>query len=264
MTCDRSEELGLAGAVEAAGLDTVAGAFAYEGGDDFDKPGLGHRRRTRITLADKTGRPQELYLKRYGPEPIKTRFDRLIKGGGLATAAEVEFPNIVLAAKAGVATMEPVICGADKTGRSYLVVTAVPGDAMERCFDQFLAESDAAAVECVTNYLAEFVGKFHGAGAVHRDLYASHVFLHADSEGPELYLIDLARVFRPRLRRFRWQVKDLAQLKYSMPPAWVDSYWPLFMDTYLADRPGGESKWSAAIDRKVASMVRRAERKARR
>jgi hypothetical protein len=63
-------------ALAAAGLNTVAGAFAYGGGQDLTKPSLGSRRRTRIELTDRTGRHHVLFLKRYGPEGLLARLRR--------------------------------------------------------------------------------------------------------------------------------------------------------------------------------------------
>jgi len=119
----------------------------------------------------------------------------------------------------------------------------------------------------------DLVANLHAAGHVHRDLYASHIFLDAEGGRVQLYLIDLARVFVPRWRVFRWRVKDLAQLKYSMPPAWVEAHWDGFLAAYLRRLAGGPSveqafeparaRLAAAIDRKVEHMRRRAARKAR-
>ncbi len=268
--CEKPSQL--IAAITAAGLDTVEGAFAYQGGEDFDKPGLGHRRRTRITLfhevdevdeSDEAGQSHTLYLKRYGREPLKTRLGRFIATGRFTSAAEAEFANIQSTHAAGIKTMIPVICGADSSGRSYLVVTSVPGDAIERCLEKFLAGSDAPTVAQLTKDLACLVSKLHSGRLVHRDLYASHIFLDQTPEGPQLYLIDLARLFSPRLRFFRWRVKDLAQLKYSMPGKWIDRYWQVFMDTYLKGSSSAGTCYERAIDRKVARMSNRTRRKVR-
>ena len=232
-------------AVRGEGLDSVEGAFAYAGGEDLTKPGLGDRRRTRLTLAGPDGQTYELYLKRYS--------------GG---AAVREFANISAARDAGIPTMQGVIWGRDAR-RSYLIVTAVPGDAIERCGEDFLARhaGDGAAAE-LTAGLAELVRRFHAAGFVHRDLYSSHVFLDESQERPRLYLIDLARMFSPRWRRFRWRVKDLAQLKCSMPPMWVEDCWDDFLTAYLGWRGAARAgRYDRAIRAKVAAMHRREQRK---
>jgi heptose I phosphotransferase len=149
-------------------------------------------------------------------------------------------------------------------GRSYVVVSAVPGDAIERCGKDYLRRhpGQPEAAEALSEALVSLVRALHDAGLVHRDLYASHVFLH-ESEGElDLYLIDMARVFAPMRRLFRWGVKDLAQLKYSMPPQWVTVQWDAFLGEYL-DGPDAarRRRWALAIDRKVLAMRRRAERK---
>ena len=99
---------------------------------------------------------------------------------------------------------------------------------------------------------------------VHRDLYAAHVFLDDSSEEMVLNLIDMARVFKPRWRKFRWRVKDLAQLKYSMPAAWVKNHWDEFLCAYLDICGGPRDRYFHAIDRKAASILRQSQRRAAR
>ncbi len=256
-------------ALAREGLDTVKGAFAYAGGEDLSKAGLGHRRRTRLHITDADGVTHELYLKRYNPPPTSRRLRRLLTRGGFRSEARAEFENIRALGALGVPTMKAVIFGEEagliRAGRSYLVVTAVPGEALERCGQEFVhrCAERHGELEAFTQRLAGLVRTMHQGGYFHRDLYASHVFLHEQPDGFELYLIDLARAFRPRWRRFRWRVKDLAQLKYSMPPQWIDRQWESFLRACLHAASEAEfARWSAAIGRKTARMQRRAKRKA--
>ncbi len=250
-------------------LDTVAGAFSYRAGTDLLKPGLERRRRTRLELSDLDGNAHVLYLKRYGVERPGALLRRWWEHGRRVSPAGVEFDNINAARAAGVPTMEALACGEEFSllgaKRSFMLATEVPGDALERCFEDFLdrnAESPQA-VAAVTGKLGSIVASLHRAGYVHRDLYASHVFMDESPPRPELYLIDLARMFRPRRRTFRWRVKDLAQLKYSMPAQWVADYWDGFLNVYFTGAPAGEARavWEQAIDEKVAWMRARSERK---
>ncbi|MCE5325691.1 MAG: lipopolysaccharide kinase InaA family protein [Planctomycetaceae bacterium] len=265
-TCDAS----VLDALRAQGLDSVQGAFAWQGGSDLNKPLLGHRRRTRLELACGDERLVTLYLKRYGPESLWHAAKRVLRGRPCAGMSEAA--NIAAARSASVPTMQALAWGQEKgllPRRSYIVVTAVPGDAMERCFDDFLARSSPEMIEAVTVELASVVGRLHGAGYVHRDLYAAHVFLHEGDGGCDLYLIDLARMFRPASWRMRrWIVKDLGQLKYSMPPAWAGRWWPVFMEHYALGRSAAErAALDAAVEAKAAGIARqqqrRHERKAR-
>jgi len=260
----------LLAALRREGLDGVDRAFAYRQGADLDKPGLGRRRRTRIEIATDDGRTHVLYLKRYGRQAVLAALRRWLTHGRRASAARIEYENILAAREAGVPTMRAAAWGAEPCPigalRSYLIVTAVPGEAMERCFEAFLARhgDDGRAAE-VTIGLARLVRALHDAGYVHRDLYASHVFLDDAGGPPTLHLIDLARMFRPRLRTARWYVRDLAQLKHSMPASWVAGHWRAFLAEYLpgvSDEAAG--RFDRRVDRKVASIRRHDERRRRR
>jgi tRNA A-37 threonylcarbamoyl transferase component Bud32 len=138
----------------------------------------------------------------------------------------------------------------------------VPGEALERCVQGYLVAGGEQAGSVLAAKLAGVVATLHRAGYVHRDLYASHIFLHQRAGTIELYLIDLARMFAPRWRRFRWRVKDLAQLKFSMPAAWVQRYWNAFMQRYLAGCGGDQvDRYNRRVDGKAASIGRRWARK---
>lgn len=243
------------------GLDSVAGAFGYSGGEQLDKPDLGTRRRIHLRLTDDSGRPVEWYLKRYGPQPWPVRLRKWLVGAGGVSPAQREFQNIRRLQAAGVPTMRAIAFGQEVNllgvRRSYVVMSAVPGDALERCLADFLRSCRPAELERFNAALVGLVRGLHGAGIVHRDLYASHIFLDEAADGPQLYLIDLARAFVPRWRRFRWRVKDLAQLKYSMPAEWVERHWEAFLDGYLAGAARNRRRWARAVDRKAASMLRR-------
>ena len=254
------------------GLDTVEGALAYGGGQDLAKPGLGSRRRTRIELPIRGRGPADaIYLKRYGPEPLGALLRRLGRTGRWESLAQEEAAAISAVARAGVPTMRVLAAGTQRSGwrpgASYLVVSSVPGDALERCGQALLSDPTAPADRPanLTAALAELVARLHLAGWVHRDLYASHVFASAVPGGDvRLHLIDLARAFRPRLRLRRWRVKDLAQLKYSMPADWVQTWWSTFLDGYLSIGPAmRRSGLEVQIDRKVAEMAGRSQRRAR-
>jgi len=264
MSIDPATRIRLLEALRREGLDSVQGAFAYDGGQDFDKSGLGHRRRTRLELSDSRGGSWVVFLKRYQREPWRTRLARCLAGQGMQAAAVIEAANIDATAKAGVQTMHALSVGQDAAGRSYVVVTAVPGEALERCGEQFMSTRSEAEIDALTKELARLVRKLHASGLVHRDFYACHVFCHEDAGRLELYLIDLARMFRPRWRCFRWYVKDLAQLKFSMPAAWVERCWGDFLRVYFSQPSSGQAgRYERAIDRKVARMRRRQARHAR-
>ncbi len=258
-------------AVCAAGLDTVEGAFAYDGGHDLTPPGMGHRERRAARVVDARGEEHVLYVKRYGPEPLRMRLRRWLRHGWGASPAGVEIANIRRLRAAGMPTIARAVGGQEPNGlgagRSYVVLEAVPGEALEQCGGPFVAAHGlrSARVAAFTQALASLVRRLHRAGFVHRDLYASHIFMHESNGGVALWLIDLARAFAPRWRRFRWRVKDLAQLKYSMPPDWVAEHWDDLLAAYLgAEAADRRRRYERAIDRKVAAIARHDRRRPRR
>jgi hypothetical protein len=106
------------------------------------------------------------------------------------------------------------------------------------------------------------VAAFHQTGLRHRDLYLCHIFIHFDDAQapPRLCLIDLARTFRPWLRRTRWLVKDLSQLDASAREIDATRADRLrFLLTYL-----GLQRCSPRVRWLVARVVAKADRIRRR
>ena len=210
--------------LEKAGLGDVNGAFGYAGGQRLDKPGLGGRQRLRVVLDGGQGREIAGYLKRYEAVGWRERLGGLLKGGVLAGVND--FVGAVSVAEQGVAGPRPLAYGQAETrtgaGRSFALVEELPqGDALERLLPK-CQQGTGCAYALLENrrelirQSADLVRRLHGAGLCHRDLYLSHIFLSAGRDGEErLCLIDLQRVFRPRVLRRRWQLKDLAALYYS-------------------------------------------------
>lgn len=260
----------LLNAIRYEHLDTVDGACLHQGGEDLPKPGLVRRERKRLKLVDETGCRHVLYMKFYGREKLLDALRRWRQTGQRVSRAMMELGNIDAVRKLGIPTMEALVCSDEPSrlgrGRGFLIVTTVPGDSLARLFDDYLKRhaDSPQRVERLTDQLAERVSALHRGGLVHRDLYTAHVFLDEADDTDTLYLIDLARVFRPRWRRFRWRVKDLAQLKYSMPDRWLAKYWDRFLDGYFGDDASWRGAVEKAIERKANWMGRRTQRKMRR
>ena len=115
----------------------------------------------------------------------------------------------------GLTVPEPLALGVAGR-RSVILLGAVPG----RPVQDLLAASgpSPSTTAFVLRRVVPVVATLHGAGFVHRDLYWNHLFAEdLDPDGPPVGLIDVERVFRPRWRRSRWVVKDLAGLLASWP-----------------------------------------------
>ncbi|NQU75332.1 MAG: hypothetical protein HQ546_03325 [Planctomycetes bacterium] len=253
--------------LRSCGLAEYEAVMAYSHGEPLVKPGLGRRERIRLELNDPYGRHQTVYLKRYGD----------------CRSAKREWRGIHAVKAAGISTMNPIAVGTGPAG-GFVMVSEVGGVALSRRMAELLSRfgNDAAAMTALAEGLGALAAKLHSSGLAHRDFYACHVFIDQSkskndpidraSRQPtecncslglnfQLSLIDLARVFRPRWRKWRWWAKDLGQLKFSMDRAWVDRYWPILQSAYATGRgaklPG---LLALVIDRRVKAMRRRQER----
>ena len=200
-------------------LDALDALFQAEGTHRFTKPGLPEwRERIRLELLDADGKPSAYYLKRYSAPPVGAQLRRILSGPLTHGTAWVEWIRMQALADCGIGTAEPVAFGEEIAWvwerRSAVLTAQTPGESLER----WVAQRPTRVPRRLLETLARFVARLHERGFVHRDLYLSHVFIdESDPRDPVFRLIDLQRVFRPRWRRTRWIVKDLAALNYSTP-----------------------------------------------
>lgn len=207
---------------EKAGLRTLADFFSVIG-HPLSKPGLGKRYRAQIDLT-RDGETQRVFLKRYDGETSRNLFQRWREDGERMAIAlrEVRVANAL--AKIGLATFEPLAWGWQgnwgTSQKSFLVMSPVPGESLERWLPQ---QNFAPTVEGwrkkirLVEQAAHFSKRLHESGWFHRDYYLCHIFIMEKEGDFQLALVDLARMFQPRWRKRRWQIKDLAQLNFSAP-----------------------------------------------
>lgn len=244
-------------------LDSLAALFDVPGAEVLEKSGLEPwRERLRLTLVHQ-GRPQTFYLKRYRRPPVAARRGVRRCGWGASSVAGVEWLAMRTLAELGIPTIKPVAFGEELSAgreiRSAILTAAVPGDALERVVAGW-DKADRATVRRLIFATADLVSRLHGLGFIHRDLYLSHIFYDAGSPPDQaLHLIDLQRVIRPRWRRGRWIVKDLASLNYSAPARWVSRADRVrWLHRYL-----GMSKLDSCGKRLVRRVARKTKRIAR-
>lgn len=257
------------------GLTSFSSVFQFDGGERLDKPGLaGWRERRRVTLNDLAGEPHTFYLKRYVHPPMALQLRRIVTGRLRQSTASREWNAILALIAAGIPVPVPVAFGQDifrgVERRSFLVLEEAPGQSLESWLPAHWRR-DATGPACrrqqeLVRSLAQQVAAFHAAGFVHRDLYTSHIFLRtgADDQPPAFTLIDLQRVFRPRWRRTRWVVKDLAALRFSTESfASRTDRWRFWKHYIQAVR---RSKWMkrlpALVEAKSSRIRRHQERRA--
>ncbi len=264
---------GFESVLAALGLDNLDAVFAWSAGQRMDKPGLeSWRQRWRIELPGGHGYG---YLKRFVHPPLRRQMQRWLNGAGRWSTAGIEWRNARQLADASIAAAEPIAFGQEMTGawerRSFILLGEVAGQSLERWLPAYLPppmqDPRGQARRKRLDRLARFVARFHGEGFVHRDLYLSHIFIDAadadDAGEEEFRLIDLQRVFRPRWRKRRWKVKDLAALNFSTPPERVSERERMrFLCRYVRECGGQEStrRLVQAVEAKTRLIARRHER----
>ena len=264
---------GFESVLAALGLDNLNAVFNWNSGQRMDKPGLeGWRQRWRVALPDGWGSG---YLKRFVHPPFRRQMQRWLSGTPRWSTAGIEWRNARQLADAGITAAEPIAFGQEVAGvwerRSFILLGEVAGQSLERWLPVYLPaatrDPHKQARRKRLERLARFVARFHRAGFVHRDLYLSHLFMDAGGadvagEG-EFCLIDLQRVFRPRWRRRRWVVKDLAALNFSTPLERVNARERMrFLYRYVRDSGYSGSVRSLAwdVEAKTRFIARRHER----
>jgi len=197
------------------GLDQI---MAFAGGEVMRSvPG---RSTVRIQLKTARGGTLTAYLKRYEPHYL-TAFRKLlrwIRWPGAADEALHEWNALYALNQAGFNTPTPIAFGQRRrfglVMSSFLLTAEITGGIAAHDYSQTLNSQNRRVL---TLSIAELTRRFLAAGFAHRDFYLSHIFVvdAAATSTPELYLIDLQRLFKPRFLRKRWLVKDLAALGYT-------------------------------------------------
>ena len=243
------------------GLTTFSSAFQFTGGESLDKPGLATwRQRYRVILRDLSNDHHTVYLKRYVRPPIGQQFRRIFRGRPRDSTAGQEWRTIIRLAAAGIPVPAPVAFGQEMRGwferRSFLLLEAVAGTSLESWmpenWQRCAARETARRQHDFVRRLARHVAALHAAGFVHRDLYASHIFVRHD-EG--FTFIDLQRVFRPRWRRTRWVIKDLAALSFSTAAFAAPTDRLRFWREYV--RAVRRERWFRALPARIEAKAQR-------
>lgn len=173
-----------------------------------------------------------------------------------AEGSEVEWAGACLLRRAGLGTFEPVAVGADGSGRSLLVVTAVRGERLEDLLPGNLSFETKRAV---VQKLADFAARFHGMGLTHQDFYLCHLFW--EEERNQIAVIDLQRLRSASGLVIPWIAKDLAELLYSarqfLDPDDVRGLSEVFWEEYTALLPTLRTdKVLKMVEKKAANIAR--------
>jgi heptose I phosphotransferase len=268
-------------ACELARLDVLLHRSPTEAGlpgtwDALNKPGLGGRERWRWRLPG-PGFVDVVFMKRYSRPRLREQWDRVTKQAiragraGWEYARSIELAAASIPAPRAVGFIEEISVGVERRGA--VLLEGVPGAPLDRIWQELESEAAGSTIGLARHEFAirlgRFIAAFHGTGLCHRDLYLCHVFADIDpscTRPPRFALIDLARTFRPRWRRARWLIKDLAQFDASAREVGASRADRLrFLLAYLGlERGAPRAHWYARrIVAKADRITRRAARRGR-
>ena len=236
------------------------------------KPGLGGRERWRW---QPEGTDATLYLKRYVHTPWGEQLDRIRRQASRHSRAWWEYHQSRELARRYIPAVRAVAVAEEMHSliekHSVVLFEAVAGDALDRVWPELeragAAIARSPARQAIVRALARFVSAFHQTGVCHRDLYLCHIFADLDPDAlrpPRFTLIDLARTHRPRWRRTRWIIKDLAQLDCSARQIGIsqaDRFRFLVAYLGLDSRAPRVRYYARRVNRKSTRILRRIARK---
>jgi heptosyltransferase-2 len=207
------------------GLTSIDAVFSFNAAENLTKDNLA---RFRSRMQFEIDSPELLssttvFLKRYDHPPILVQLKNWFSSHSRKSCGFREFTSAEELSAAGINTPKTIAygeqCGTLFERRSFIIAEKIPdAESIERklpdCFDIPATRENLRRRRDFVSKLARFIKGFHATNYRHRDLYFSHIFY--DYKG-QFHLIDLARAFKPRILRRRFQIKDIAQLYYSAP-----------------------------------------------
>ena len=211
--------------LKSNGLLDFATIYRFQGGEIVKN--ISSRSVVRIEL----GAPDThvLYLKRHGPEKINAfSSPPFFNFSGVLSQGRLEFENICEFRENSISTVTPVACGEHRIHSNRFESFVLTEDfhpwisleEMIRDHPEFFQGCEGIRrKKALLRKLGRLARKMHEAGFNHRDFNATHILLRY-TDGGELHdpaLFDLQRVDRKRIFRFRWMIKALAELNYSLP-----------------------------------------------
>ena len=146
----------------------------------------------------------------------------------ISSEGKREFENICDFRKGGLGTVTPVIAGERLVKffwiQSFLITEDFsPFISLEYMLrdnpEFFTGEKGSDRKRNLINKIGVFARKMHKQGFNHRDFNATHILLHYKdkSDAPDIALFDLQRVDRNSVFQFRWIIKSLSELNYTLP-----------------------------------------------
>ena len=217
--------------VDDVHFDSFESVWKYQDGETIKKIKARSVIRFKIqTDSDK----KYFYLKRHNTEFVGIkRILALFSPKPVLSEGKREFENICDFRKGELGTVSPVAAGERFVKfcwvQSFLITEDFsPFISLEYLLrdnpEFFMGENAINRKRNLINRIGIFARRMHEKGFNHRDFNATHILLYYKnkSDAPDIALFDLQRVDRSLFFRFRWIVKSLAELNYTLPEGIFD------------------------------------------
>ena len=207
-------------------LDTFKPVFMFKGGETAKT--LKERSVIRFEVED-IDATKTFYLKRHNLSFIglKRLFFLFFPNKAVSEGIK-EFKNICDFRKKNLATVVPVAAGEKFVNffwvESFLLTEDfspfIPLEDLVKEQPEFFRDRNGKGrKQRLLREIAVFARRMHAQGFNHRDFNTTHILVKysAADQSPELAVFDLQRVNKNRLFKFRWMIKSLARVNYSLP-----------------------------------------------
>ena len=181
--------------------------------DESVKKALKERTTGRLLLDSPQGKQGiEAYIKRYTRVPLSKRLKDAFSLKFFQFDAIHEWQAQIVFHRLELPTVIPMAAGRVKAG-TFNLTLGITGYQRASAVLKDLGEGDRKKRRDIIERIGLYVGRMHGAGLAHQDLYLVHFFLRGKDMVP--HLIDLQRVIREKELSDRWRIKDLGELLFS-------------------------------------------------
>ena len=212
-------------------FDSFESVWKYQDGETIKK--IKARSVIRFEIQTDSGK-KYFYLKRHNTNFVGIkRILALFFPKPVLSEGKREFENICDFRKGGLGTVTPVIAGERFVKfcwvQSFLITEDFsPFISLEYMLrdnpEFFMGKTAGDRKRNLINRIGIFAKRMHEKGFNHRDFNATHILLYYKdkSDAPDIALFDLQRVDRSSVLQFRWIIKSLAELNYTLPESLFD------------------------------------------
>jgi hypothetical protein len=200
--------------------------YDFNGGNAVKR--INERSVTRMEIPHKK-RTHIFYLKRHvASRPSPWEMISSFLTGRSAAPGMAEFENICAFRQKGLSTVVPVAAGVQRTGfccyKSFLITESFePYISLEEMIRfhpyRLQGPEGESRKKKLLRTIACLARQMHEQGFNHRDFNATHVLIGPEDKDGNfpLSLFDLQRMDRRKWLKYKWFIKIMAELSYSMP-----------------------------------------------